>query len=286
MSQRMDGKTVVITGASSGLGLASVRALAAQGARIIAAVRDVDKLQAILGPTDQLTQIALCDLADMASIQRFAERLLASEKTIDVLINNAGVMNFRHIQTRDGFESNFGVNHLGHFLLTARLFPLLAAAPAARVVTVSSIAHRRGTLDFANADPAKDFGAPHSYANSKLANLVFSLELSRRLKQTHPHMAAVAAHPGWTHTPLFRDMSVTAWLSRFLAMDAESGAAPQIAAALDTSIPNGAYWGPNGFREIWGKPGPAAPSMQALDEGLAQILWQRSETWTQTPFKL
>ncbi|MEB3298761.1 MAG: oxidoreductase [Candidatus Sericytochromatia bacterium] len=280
------GTTVLITGTSSGLGLYSARELSKRGARVIATSRDVVRNRATLGDGDGTLEHEELDLADLDSVTELARRISARHPRLDILINNAGVMMPPFTRTRQGFELQFGTNHLGHFVLTALLFPLLSAAPRGRIVTVSSIAHKQAKLDLTRAVDEATYDRALAYADSKLANLLFARELARRLERANSRVVSVAAHPGVTETPLFRHFGLVQKAVGFFAAPVSEGAAPLLQAALDPALKPGSYLGPTGFREMRGKPGEAKLAPLARNPELAQKLWSHSEELTGVPFTL
>lgn len=285
------GRVVVVTGANSGLGLVTARELARAGAHVVLTARNpqrgaraLDEIKNVV-PGASLDLRGL-DLADLSSVRQFAEGLAQRYDSLDLLVNNAGVMRFPYRKTVDGFELQFGTNHIGHFALTGRLAGLLTKRPGSRVVTVSSIAAQRGRLDFDNLESEREYDKKAAYANSKLANLLFAFELGRRL----PQVASYAAHPGFSATNLQgaaarhtgnRLMELTtALINRIGAQDMEIGALPILYAATYPDLPAGSYIGPDGPREFSGYPTIVPAPRAAHDEDLARRLWNVSETLT------
>jgi NAD(P)-dependent dehydrogenase (short-subunit alcohol dehydrogenase family) len=284
------GRTVVITGANTGIGFESARVLAAHGARVILACRDVGKAKdaaARIGaaaPRADVGAVEL-DLASLASVREAAGELRSAHDRIDLLINNAGVMMPPYGVTADGFELQFGINHLGHFALTGLLLDRLAGVPGARVVTVSSSAHKAGRIDFGDLQSRRRYRRAAGYGQSKLANLLFTYELQRRLAATGAGAVALAAHPGLTKThlgrylsPVTRSFYVVA--ERPLGHSAAKGALPVLRAATDTSARGGEYYGPGGWHEERGYPRLTEPSALARDEDAQRRLWHESERLT------
>jgi NAD(P)-dependent dehydrogenase (short-subunit alcohol dehydrogenase family) len=286
------GRTVLVTGANSGTGFETAMALARKGARVILACRRADAAMAaerrILSeaPGAQVEWVAL-DLGSLASIREAAHAVRAGQPRLDLLINNAGVMIPPHGRTADGFELQFGTNHLGHFALTGLLLPLLLATPGSRIVTMSSIAHKQGRIRFEDLQFELGYRAMAAYSQSKLANLMFTFELQRRLRQARSSTLALAAHPGWARTalqrhaaghPLFR--TVIAILGPFLSQDAAHGALPLLRAAVDPAAGGADYYGPGGRGELKGAPTLVQPKALARDEAVQHQLWERSEQLT------
>ncbi len=281
----LDGRTVVVSGANSGLGLVAARAFARAGAHVVLAVRSTEKGEAAAAAIAGSTEVRALDLSDLASVRAFAA---AWEGDLDILVNNAGVMAVPKQRTKDGFELQIGTNHLGHFALTN----LLAPAITGRVVTVSSFAHRTGKigLDDLNFEHRR-YGRWTAYGQSKLANLLFTLELAQRLADAGSPVRALAAHPGYSstnlqsHTGSGLQNAFMAVTNRVVAQSAEMGALPTLYAAT-MDLPGGTYVGPGGLREMRGHPAIAGRSPAALDTATATLLWQLSEELTGVTFGL
>lgn len=284
---QLAGTVVVITGANSGLGLESTRALVAHGATVVAACRNLDKGRVCTqAPGSGEVDLRQLDLADLSSIESFATDLLADYPTIDVLMNNAGIMAVEKGTTKDGFERQLGVNHLGHFALTGRLLPALLAAPAARVVNTSSSAHRMGRMNFDDLHGEKSYRRWGAYGQSKLANLLFTLELQHRFTGAHVAAIAVAAHPGYANTNLQGvhaqeknsrvEELATGLMNKVLGQSAEQGAWPQLYAATAPGVQGGDYIGPGGLFESRGHPKVVHPTERAKDTVDAARLWLES----------
>ena len=281
----LDGRTVVVTGANSGLGLVAARAFAGAGARVVLAVRNTQKGEAAAATIAGSAEVRRLDLADLASIAAFAE---GWEGGLDILVNNAGVMAVPQQRTKDGFELQIGTNHLGHFALTNRLLPAITD----RVVTLSSFAHRTGRIRLDDLSfERRRYGRWTAYGQSKLANLLFTLELQRRLSEARSPVRALAAHPGYAATDLQSHtgnplqnafMAVT---NRVVAQSAEMGALPVLYAAT-MDLPGDSYVGPGGLRELRGHPAIAGRSDAALDAATAARLWELSEELTGVTFPL
>jgi NAD(P)-dependent dehydrogenase (short-subunit alcohol dehydrogenase family) len=283
----LTGRTAIVTGASSGIGLETARALTAHGARVVLAVRDAakgDKAAATL-PGPGAHEVRLLDLASLDSVRAFAADW--PDQPIDLLINNAGVMIPPLTRTKDDFELQFGTNHLGHFALTNLLLPHVTG----RVVTVSSNAHRAGRMDFDDLNWERKKYRPWSaYGQSKLANLLFTAELQRRLTEAGSKVLSMAAHPGYAATNLqsHSGSKVMGFLmgalgNRLLAQDAAGGALPTLYVAT-ADLPGNTYAGPSGFAAMRGVPAPCARSKEAGDDAAARRLWLVSEELTGVTF--
>jgi NAD(P)-dependent dehydrogenase (short-subunit alcohol dehydrogenase family) len=290
------GKTAVVTGSTGGLGYETVLVLAKTGAEIILTGRDDRKGQLALEKISREVVGARIfyehlDLASLASIADFAQRMQVRQ-SLDLLINNAGVMALpRRQTTADGFETQFGTNYLGHFALTARLMPLLRRASGPRVVSVSSLAHRTGFIDFGDLQGTRLYSPWKAYGQSKLACLIFALELQRRSDAAGWNLTSDAAHPGFSRTNLFASgpgglLSVaTDFAAPFFGHSAADGARPILFAATSPKAKPGAYYGPRGFGELRGAPAPALIMPRARDAAIAARLWDVSEKLTGTSFE-
>ena len=283
----MTRRTVGITGANSGIGRAAARALAAKGAHVVLAVRDPAKGRAAAATMTGDVGVRRLDLADLASVRSLAEDFT---EPIDVLINNAGLMIPPLGRTADGFELQFGTNHLGHFALTNLLLPRIRE----RVVTVSSNGHRTGTIDFDDLNwDRKPYKAFPAYAQSKLANLLFTAELQHRLTEAGSPVLATAAHPGTAATNLLGHLEnersplqgLRTAVTRRLSQSDDDGALPTLYAAV-TDVPGGSYAGPGGFLQGRGAPKLVSRSRAARDGALARRLWTASEELTGVTFPL
>lgn len=288
----LDGHTAVVTGAGSGLGTVTARELARAGARVIMAVRDTAKgeragaaIRAQL-PGAQV-EVSHLDLAQLDSVRAFAAQL---HGPLDLLVNNAGVMAPPRRLTADGFESQLGTNHLGHFALTGLLLEHLAAAPAPRVVTVSSGAHRIGTMRFDDLMWERGYNNWRAYGQSKLANLLFCFELARRAAAAASPLRSLAAHPGYAATNLqfagparWHEKALMALTNRVIAQSAEMGALPTLYAAV-ADVPSGSFIGPDGFMEQRGHPKVVTAAGRAYNETDQRRLWELSEQLTGVTF--
>ncbi|MFI9596826.1 oxidoreductase [Nonomuraea sp. NPDC052265] len=273
----LTGRTAIVTGANSGIGLPTARELARHGARVIVATRSADKGEAAVAeirravPEADVAYGGL-DLADQSSIRRFA----ATVDKVDLLVNNAGIGMIPRQVTKDGWEMQFGTNHLGHFALTGLLLPRLLAGPDARVVTVSSAAHSMGRLDLDDLGLERGYGRMSAYARSKLANLLFTLELQRRARTAGTALTSVATHPGATATSIFKVGPLQPLLGLFL-QSAEAGATPSLYAATSPAITGGEFVGP--------RTKLLTPSETARSEEVARRLWEVSTELTGVRFE-
>jgi len=284
----LSGRTYVVTGANSGLGLETTRALAAKGAHVIMACRDPEKGRAAQARVHGgRTEVRRLDLADLDSVREFA----AAVEKVDVLVNNAGIMMTPLRHTAQGFELQFGTNHLGHFALTGLLFDRLSAGDGPRVVTVTSSLHRPGFIRFDDLNAEKSYSPVGHYAQSKFANVLFGLELDRRLRGTGSPVRSLLAHPGYAATNL--QSSGPTGLIRLLgkpgnlllAQPAAHGAVPQLYAATAPEAESGGFYGPSGFQEARGRhPKPVRPARSATDPEVARRLWEVSEELTGVRF--
>ena len=287
------GRTAVITGANTGLGYETAAALAAKGAHVVLAVRNLDKGEAaatLIGRRTPGASVAVqeLDLTSLDSIRTAAEELRSKHDTIDLLINNAGVMFTPKSTTKDGFELQFGTNHLGHFAFTGLLLDRVLAVPGSRVVTVSSVGHRfaRNGINFDDLQWEKDYSRVGAYGQAKLANLMFTYELQRRLQGTNT--IAAAAHPGGSRTELTRNLptfvGAVTKLVEPLFQGADMGALPTLRAATDPGVIGGQYFGPDGFGEQRGYPKVVASSRASHDIDAQRRLWTVSEELTGVTF--
>ena len=283
------GRVAVVTGANSGLGFVTARELARAGARVVLASRSAEKgrdaasriVSAVPGVD---VSAAILDLADLDSVRAF---VATAPDRLDLLINNAGVMAAPRRLTKDGFESQFGTNHLGHFALTGLLLGRLLAAPAPRVVTVSSTMHRGGKIDFDDLQGERKYSRWGAYSQSKLANLMFCFELQRRAVAADTALLSLAAHPGYASTNLqaagtdrFYERWFMAIGNRLFAQSADMGALPTLYAATVPDLPGGTYVGPGGRSEQRGYPKVVTAAGKAYDEAAWRRLWEVSEQLT------
>lgn len=285
----LTGKVALVTGGNSGLGFESVKALAEQGAEVIMACRSKEKGEKakekiqIKDPSAQV-MVEEFDLDDLQSVAAFAERIKKKYRQLDILLNNAGIMMVPYGTTKQGFERQFGVNHLGHFALTGQLLELLLSTPGSRIVNVSSLAHRQGIMDFENlkADQGKDYNRSKAYHRSKLANLYFTFHLQHLLSTAGKETICLAAHPGVSMTNLANHMVPGAfrWLLKplfsLMTQPAWKGALPQLYAATHPDVRGGDYYGPDSKSEWKGYPGLAYATETARDAEAARKLWEIS----------
>jgi NAD(P)-dependent dehydrogenase (short-subunit alcohol dehydrogenase family) len=286
------GRKVIVTGANTGIGLEAARVLAHKGAHVTLACRSMEKGQAavtrILSETpDARVALERLDLSDLGDIAAFSERYAAGADRLDLLILNAGVMVPPASRTAQGFELQLGVNHLGHFVLTAQLLPLVRATEGSRVVVVSSTAARLGEIRFDDLNFEKRGYSPWpAYGQSKLANQLFVRELQRRLRAAGSSVLVTAAHPGWTATDLQRTSNLASFFNPFFAMKPPQGALPTLRAATDPNASGGDYFGPDGLSQMRGYPTRVPMVKQAMDDSVAARLWQVSEELTGVRYDL
>lgn len=295
---RQDGRVAVVTGANSGLGFETARELAGHGATVILAVRDLGKGRAaadrITAAADgdvsrDVLKVRHLDLASLESVRAAAAEIRAEHPKIDLLVNNAGLMYPPRETTKDGFELQFGINHLGHFALTGLLLDALLPVPGARIVTVSSLAHRaRAAIHFDDLQWKRSYSRVGAYAQSKLANLLFTYELQRRLTAAGAPAIAVAAHPGGSDTDLTRHLPAALralWpVLPVITQSAEMGALPSLRAATDPTVRGGQYYGPDGLFGTSGFPVVVTSSPRSRDSGVQRRLWSVSEELTGVTF--
>lgn len=283
------GRTAVITGANTGLGFETAKALADKGARVVLAVRDTDKGRQAAARIGGDVTVQELDLTSLASIRAASEELHTRFDSLDLLINNAGVMTTPKATTKDGFELQFGTNHLGHFALTGLLLDRLLDVDGARIVTVSSNGHKMGgSIHFDDLQWERRYNRMGAYTQSKLANLLFTYELQRRLAP-RGKTAALAAHPGTSTTELMRNLPKFvergfSLVSPLMSQSAADGALPTLRAATDPGALGGQYYGPSGIAEFKGNPVVVASSDQSYDLDLQRRLWQVSEELTKVVF--
>ena len=294
-----DGRLAVVTGANTGLGYETAHCFARKGMKVIMACRSAERTKdAMVRITEEVPGADLefirLDLASLASVREFASSFRKSHGTLDLLINNAGIMWTPYEQSEDGFEGQMAANYFGHFLLTSLLLDLMPDSPASRVVALSSIAHQQGLkrIRFEDISWGEGYNKFLAYAQSKLACLMFALELQRRLEASGSQVLSVAAHPGVSETELGRSMDP--WLTfmirytvgPFISHEPDQAVLPTVMAALNPDVAGGEYFGPQGFREMKGRPGRAEIKPWAEDAGAAAELWAVSEKLTGAGFPL
>lgn len=285
------GRVAIVTGANSGIGFETALGLAEKGATVIMACRNLDKANP---KADEIraahpgakVEVMELDLSDLDSVRRFSEAFHARHSRLDLLINNAGIMVPPYGKTAQGFETQFGVNHLGHFALTGQLLDLITSTPGSRVVTVSSVAHYMGRVDFSDLHWEKGYKAQAAYGQSKLANLLFTYELQRRLSAAGKDTLAVAAHPGWTETNLQEHARSVKFMNRFFAQQPDMGALPTLYAATESDVSGAEYYGPSGFLEMNGPPKRVKSNRRSHDRNVAERLWNVSEELTGVQYRL
>jgi len=284
----LSGKTAIVTGSNTGIGYETALDLYKKGAKVYLACRNqekgikaIQKMEAI-GGTGELVY-ELLDLASLSSVKAFADSVKRTESSLDLLINNAGIMIPPQSRTEDGFELQFGVNFVGHFALTGHLFSLLESTKGSRVVTLSSIAHRGASIDFDNFRLEKEYNNWREYGQSKLADIIFALEFDRRLKLNGSQISSLAAHPGFSETDLQKYMNKDLLASLDL-MTAKEGAQPTLSCCLSENAKGGQYWGPDGHNEQRGNPALAKIDAAALDPTLNAKLWDWAKEATKADF--
>jgi NAD(P)-dependent dehydrogenase (short-subunit alcohol dehydrogenase family) len=297
-------RRVLVTGAASGIGLETALALAGRGDHVVVADRDVAGGETTVGRIVEAGgsgEFQELDLADLSRIRRFASEELARGAPLDVLINNAGLLPpMQRATTRDGFELELGVAHLGHFALTGLLLPALARSQRPRVVSVASLAHARGKLDLDDLQLEREYSSSRAYGAAKLACLMFALELHRRATAAGSRLVSVAAHPGISRTPIaagweredrrrladrFERWGYRLSMALF-SQTAEAGGRSLVFAATEPGVTGGGYYGPTGFGQMGGPPGLVRPSRRALDPVVAAQLWEASERLTGVRYQM
>lgn len=291
------GRTFIVTGANSGLGFETARRLAGCGGRVMLTVRSESKGADAVGRIrteypGAIVEYRLLDLSDLTSVRRFAEAVLDDGIPVDTLVNNAGVMMPPRRLTAQGFESQFATNHLGHFALCGMLFETIARGRDPRVVTVSSTMHKRGSINFGDLTGERSYSPTAYYCQSKFANMLFGLELDRRLRAIGSPVRSVLAHPGYSATnlqtsgPTGLSRQIMRVGNRLIAQRVEMGALNQLYAAVDPGAQSGKFYGPDGFGENRGYPTEVQPIASARDEETARRLWKLSEELTGVTWKL
>jgi NAD(P)-dependent dehydrogenase (short-subunit alcohol dehydrogenase family) len=289
------GRTAVVTGATAGLGLETAKVLARRGASVVLACRDIDKAERAAARIPADVEIVRLDLASLASVREAAAHIRSAHSRLDLLILNAGVMEVPYGRTEDGFELTLATNHFGHFALAGLLLERLLTTAGSRIVTVSSVAHRRGQIRFDDLQSERTYDASDAYAQSKLANLLFSYELDRRLQLAGVDTASLAAHPGNARTDLWRTSSTLEravissrlrFLNFWLVQGADVGALPTLRAATDPSARGADYYGPAGRFQFAGHPVRVQSSARSHDTEAQRRLWEVSEQLTGVRFEL
>ena len=292
------GKTILVTGANSGIGYQAAAAFARHGASVVLGCRNRKKGEAAAARIRSETpaaviEVAELDMASLASVRTFASGFLARNSALDILVNNAGVMALATRElTEDGFERQFATNHLGHFALTGLLLPALQRSFASRVVTVASLAHRNGKMDWDNLQGERSYDPWGAYGASKLANILFARELHRRAQMAELPLLSIPVHPGVSRTNIFENgpgtgslkAKILQWFAPLLTQDEAQGALPTEFAATAPGVQGGQYIGPDGFGELKGFPKVVQPRPQALDDAAARRLWEVSEELTGVRF--
>lgn len=290
------GKIAIVTGANIGLGYETSIGLAKKGAKVIMACRNLEKAEKAKLEIEQKVQgadleIIQLDLNSLDSVRNFAESYKNKYNQLDLLIENAGIMIPPFTKTKDGFESQMGVNYFSHFLLTNLLFPLLNNTDGSRIVTLSSIAHENGKIDFENLNAEKGYSKMGAYGQSKLACLMFAYELQRRIDKSGSKVLALSAHPGVSNTNLGQHVprllyKVLLPIISLFSHSPQNAALPTLLAAIDTDVEGADYYGPSGFRGMNGKPAKLKSKPQSYDKEVAKKLWEASEKLTEQKFNI
>ena len=290
--ENQTGRVAIVTGANTGIGMETARELAKKGATVVIASRNEAKAETAADiirrdyPASEIV-VMILDLADLSSARSFAEAFRSRFDRLDLLINNAGVMMPPESKTADGFELQFGTNHLGHFALTGLLLDMLLATEGARIVNVSSTAHAYGSMDLDDPNwESRPYKEMASYAQSKLANMLFNLELQRRLEAAGSPVLAVACHPGWTSTDLQRHSGLIGFFNPFFGMKPPQGALPTLYAATSDEVVANGYYGPHGWMQMRGYPVAVESTDAAKEAETARRLWEMSEKMTGVQFGL
>ena len=285
------GKIAIVTGANSGLGYEVTRVLAKNGAHVVMGCRNLEKAEVAFNQiiTDDINsslEIIRLDLSDLASVKDFVSEFSKKHQSLDILCNNAGVMMTPYQKTVDGFELQLGTNHFGHFALTGLLIDILIKKENSRIVTMSSIAHTMGKMDFDNLNWEKKYGRTKAYGRSKLANLLFAYELQRRLEAKGSKSISIASHPGWTRTNLQRNVWFFRVMNHLLSQKPKKGALPMLYAATSPEAEGGAYYGPDGRMQWKGYPKRVQSNDETHNNEDAKRLWEISEELTSVKFNL
>ena len=280
------GKVILITGATSGLGKEATKVLASKDARVVMAIRNIEKAAKVVKEItseypEATVDILELDLTSLASIKLCADTFAAKYEKLDILINNAGIMMCPFSKTKDGFEIQMGTNHLGHFALTGHLMPVLLKTQDSRVVTTSSVAHKTGKINFEDINwESRKYSTTSAYSDSKLANLYFTYELTRKYQNNPDAPLFTSCHPGWTKTELDRHSGMAAFIGNLVAQKVPIGTLPTLRAATDPQAKQGDYFGPKKFFEMRGYPELVKSTKLAQDEAKAKQLWDLSQEMT------
>ena len=286
----LSGKVAIVTGSNVGIGFEAAKELAKKNATVVMACRNLEKgdeaaAKTILSTNSSLKlEVMKLDLSSLKSVKDFADEFTKKYDRLDLLINNAGVMMPPYSKTEDGFELQFGTNHLGHFALTGHLLPMILKTDGSRIVNVSSMAHNWGEIYFDDLNFEKKYNKRRAYGQSKIANLYFTYELQRKFAAIGSTSISTAAHPGWTATELQRHNKLFEFFNPFFAQKPMMGALPTLRAAVDPEAKGGDYYGPKGFKEIWGYPIKVKSNEISHDKNIASRLWEVSEELTGVKF--
>jgi NAD(P)-dependent dehydrogenase (short-subunit alcohol dehydrogenase family) len=284
------GKVIIVTGSTSGIGKEAVKVIAGKNAKVIMAVRNVDKGKEVVNVIKKEFKkaeidVRKLDLSNLNSIRAFANLIKEDYDRLDILINNAGIMFSPYSKTVDGFENQFGTNHLGHFALTGLLMPLLKKTEGSRIVVLSSTGHTMGNLNFEDLNwETRKYNTQKAYCDSKLSNLYFTYELARRLNKEGDHPRITAAHPGWTATDLQKHSALMRGLNKLFAQHVNMGVLPILRAAFDEDAKAGEFYGPSGIMNLRGYPVEHQSNKLSYDETISRELWKRSEEMTGIKF--
>ncbi|MES5266540.1 oxidoreductase [Priestia megaterium] len=284
------GKVIIVTGSTSGIGKEAVKVIAGKNAKVIMAVRNVDKGKEVVNVIKKEFKkadidVRKLDLTNLNSIRAFANLIKEDYDRLDILINNAGIMFSPYSKTVDGFENQFGTNHLGHFALTGLLMPLLKKTEGSRIVVLSSTGHTMGNLNFEDLNwETRKYNTQKAYCDSKLSNLYFTYELARRLNKEGDHPRITAAHPGWTATDLQKHSALMRRLNKLFAQHVNMGVLPTLRAAFDEDAKAGEFYGPSGIMNLRGYPIAHQSNKLSYDETISRELWKRSEEMTGIKF--
>ncbi|PAK48070.1 oxidoreductase [Priestia megaterium] len=284
------GKVIIVTGSTSGIGKEAVKVIAGKNAKVIMAVRNVDKGKEVVNVIKKKFKkadidVRKLDLTNLNSIRDFANLIKEDYDRLDILINNAGIMFSPYSKTVDGFENQFGTNHLGHFALTGLLMPLLKKTERSRIVILSSTGHTMGNLNVEDLNwETRKYNTRKAYCDSKLSNLYFTYELARRLNKEGDHPRITAAHPGWTATDLQKHSALMRELNKLFAQHVNMGVLPTLRAAFDENAKAGEFYGPSGIMNLRGYPVAHQSNKLSYDETISRELWKRSEEMTGIKF--